>query len=30
VAQDTNTFDTGWPDLETVQLPPWLDENHGL
>ena len=30
VAQDTNTFDTGWPELETLHLPAWLDENHGL
>jgi hypothetical protein len=30
VAQDTNTFDTGWPDLDTINLPAYLDEDHGL
>jgi len=30
LAQDTNTFDTGWPDLDTINLPVYLDEDHGL
>jgi exodeoxyribonuclease VIII len=30
VAQDTNTFDTGWPELDTISLPAYLDEDHGL
>jgi hypothetical protein len=30
VAQDTNTFDTGWPELDTINLPAYLDEDHGL
>ena len=30
VAQDTNTYDTGWPELDTINLPAYLDEDHGL
>jgi hypothetical protein len=30
VAQDTNTYDTGWPELDTISLPAYLDEDHGL
>jgi len=24
-AKETGDFSTGWPDLDTISLPPWLD-----